>query len=413
MWFVPTIYLVVAVIAGQVGPAYDRRHPDLGSLVRDADSVRQVLAATATGMLSFTGFVVTMTLLVVQMSSTSFGPRLIRWARRDAIVKHSLGIFVATFTFALLGLAHVEAGDEDEFVPTVTYLVTIAMLLTSVGMFLALVERITISMRPASVAQRLARQTSRLLDATFPGSAGEIDELMARAAALPDRAEVRFRGRCGGTIQALVERDLRRYADHTGGFVELVPAVGEHVHHGSLLYLVHGELPSAERARLERSVVIGDERTVDHDPAFAIRLMVDIANRALSPAVNDPTTAVQVIDWLQSLLEDAASKRLGYGVVRGSRGAVAAVFRSSTWDDLVTLAFEEILYYGRDSVQVNRRLAAALASLILTVPTARRPTLGHMRERLAASTAEHFVLRGSRAVATVPDPLGLGPSRPR
>src|SRR4029453_9947588 len=107
--------------------------------------------------------------------------------------------------------------------------------------------------------------------------------------------EVRLTRSDGGTVRAGEARELQRSIRRAGTFVELVPALGEHVDRGAVLYRVHGELLRDELPRRERSVVRGDERAVDRDPAFAFRLLVDIAITALSSVAKDPTTAVQVV----------------------------------------------------------------------------------------------------------------------
>jgi uncharacterized membrane protein len=191
--------------------------------------------------------------------------------------------------------------------------------------------------------------------------------------------------------------------------IRLVRAMGDHVPAGGILLHVYGPRELPER-RLRRAVVLGDERTIDDDPAFAIRMLVDVAIKALSPAVNDPTTAVQSLDRIEDLLRYAASKHLSTGTVTDSRGAVRLVYPTPTWEDLVELALDEIRAFGAGQYQVARRLRALLDALIADLPEKRHPPLVQQRTLLddAISSA---IPEGQRADALVADRQGIGMSR--
>jgi uncharacterized membrane protein len=157
--------------------------------------------------------------------------------------------------------------------------------------------------------------------------------------------------------------------------------------------------------------VLGDERTFDQDPKYAIRLLVDIAIRALSPAVNDPTTAVQALDQIEDLLRRLGRRRLEVRAVRDRSGALRLAVRQPTWDDFVILAFDEIRYYGATSVQVMRRMNALLADLIDALPPERRPSLVHYRRRLDETIDKSFASSEEKREASVEDRQGLGTPR--
>ena len=186
------------------------------------------------------------------------------------------------------------------------------------------------------------------------------------------------------------------------------PAIGDHVPAGGSLLSVYGPRQLPER-QLRRGVLLGDERTLDDDPAFAIRMLVDVAIKALSPAVNDPTTAVQSLDRIEDLLRYAAPKDLSVGTVTDSHGAVRFVYPTPTWDDLVELALDEIRAFGAGQYQVARRLRALLDALIADVPEKRRPPLIGQGTLLddAVSSA---ITQSQRADALVPDRQGIGMS---
>jgi uncharacterized membrane protein len=167
----------------------------------------------------------------------------------------------------------------------------------------------------------------------------------------------------------------------------------------------------AER-RLLDALQLGEQRTFEQDPQYAIRLLVDIGIRALSPAVNDPTTAVQALDEIGDLLLRIGRGGLGNGVLRDPSGAVRLVLPVPTWDDFLRLAFEEISAYGASSVQVMRRMNALLSELTAALPPERRPALEYWRRRLDVSIERHFVDLDERRDASTRDRQGLGVSRP-
>src|SRR5205814_622215 len=153
------------------------------------------------------------------------------------------------------------------------------------------------------------------------------------------------------------------------------------------------------------------QRTFEQDPQYAIRLLVDIAIRALSPAVNDPTTAVQALDEIGDLLLRLGRSALGGGALRDPSGAVRVVLPVPSWDDFLRLAFEEITAYGASSVQVMRRMNALVSELTAALPPERRTALEYWRRRLDVSIERHFVDLDERRDASTRDRQGLGVSR--
>jgi uncharacterized membrane protein len=405
LWIVPTIYVAAALVLSYVVPMIDETN-DLPSPTRSADSTRDVLSAIATGMLAFTGFVLAIVLLLVQFGTATFGPRLVRWARQNWLLKHALGVFAATSIFSLFAITQVER-DDTNFVPDVTLDCAMVLLLASIVLFFFLLDNTSNAMRPAAVAEAIARKARVVLASVYPAlDDGKRDTDWVPPTDQPVR-EVTLRHSYGASLTTIDRRAVVRWVRATGTVVELVPAIGEHVRQGTLLFRIYGGEPRDLR-RLERAVVLGDERNLDDDPAFAFRLLVDTAVKALSPAINDPSTAVQVLDWIEGLLRDAAPRELGGGEYRDETGAIRIVYRTSTWEDLVGLAFEEILFYGRTAIQVQRRMRAIFDGLIADLPEHRRPAIVELRSRLALSVAEEFPLRGTRTVASHPDRLGLG-----
>ena len=168
-----------------------------------------------------------------------------------------------------------------------------------------------------------------------------------------------------------------------------------------------GSVPLAE---IEKAFLLGTERTMEQDPKFALRLLVDVAIKALSPAVNDPTTAVQALDQIEDLLRRIGVRTLDLGRLVGVRGYTRVTYPAPTWDDLLALATDEIRMYGADSLQVVRRLRRLFVDLATHVPPERRAAVEDRLHRLDVAV-EQSIAPTDRADARIPDPQGLGLSR--
>jgi len=301
-------------------------------------------------------------------------------------------------------------GDES-FVPSRTLLAALLLTLLSSLMFLLLIDRTSNDLRVAHVVQTVDEVARRVFDAVYPASAADAATAQETVGALEGRAPTHTvrQGAVGQVVVALDRTMLCSLGVKYDAVIELAPAVGDHVPSGGSLLNVYGSRRIPDR-RLRHALVLGDERTIDDDPAFSIRMLVDVAIKALSPAVNDPTTAVQSLDRIEDLLRYASSKHLSTGTVTDSTGAVRFVYPTPTWEDLVELALEEIRSFGAGQYQVTRRLRALLDDLIADLPEKRRSSLVEQSALLKDAVAI-AVPESQRASALVPDRQGIGMSR--
>jgi len=409
-WLVPAIYVVLALALAFGLARWDDSDPiDLGSSF-SASSASAALSALGSGMLAFTGFVTSIVLMVIQFGTSEFSPRLLRWFRRDNTLKFALSTFIATFLFALVATAQVGRG-ADAVVPTRLLVAALVLTLLSIAMFLVLIDRTANQLRVANVAQRLDIAARKVFDSVYPASATEAAAAAETARSISDRPPAQTVGNddVGAVFVTLDRPGLARIAKNHDAVIELVHAVGDHVPAGGALARVYGDHAVPER-RIRQALVLGDERTIDDDPAFAIRMIVDIAIKALSPAVNDPTTAVQCLHRIEDLLRYAASKHLSIGVVVDDEGMTRLVYPTPTWDDLVELALTEIRAFGAGQYQIARRLHALLDGLIADVPERRRPALV-AQQVLLEDAVTHAFPESQRAAALLADPQGLGMPR--
>jgi uncharacterized membrane protein len=197
-------------------------------------------------------------------------------------------------------------------------------------------------------------------------------------------------------------------ADQTGGFVDVVPVVGEYLAPGRVVLRISGARADAEPRLVRRVFVLARQRTVDQDPAFVLRMLVDIAIRALSPAVNDPTTAVQVLDRVETLLVELAGRHPGPSIVVDDDGRARARVRAPRWSAYVELGLMEIRRYGADSPQVARRLTALYDRLGEVAADGERGRVDLERRLLAEAVVAAFPDAEERRIAERADRLGLG-----
>jgi uncharacterized membrane protein len=193
-----------------------------------------------------------------------------------------------------------------------------------------------------------------------------------------------------------------------GCVVELVPQVGDFVAAGSPLFRIFGGKGAPSASALCQSVALGQERTMEQDPAFAFRIMVDIASKALSPAINDPTTAVLAIDQVHYLLRSVGGRHLDEGLAHDRTGSLRLVYPTPDWEDFVRLAVTEIRHFGGASIQVARRLRGMLENLTEVLPPERTALLRNELKLLHRSAERFFPEPEDRVLADVSDLQGVG-----
>jgi uncharacterized membrane protein len=199
--------------------------------------------------------------------------------------------------------------------------------------------------------------------------------------------------------------DLARRADC---LIEMVPQVGEFVTRGDPLFRLYRGGEAITDRQLRQSVAIGPERTIEQDPEFAFRIVVDIASKALSPAINDPTTAVLALDQIHRMLRTVASRQLDTGRINDGTGQLRLAYRTPDWEDFVSLSVTEIRQFGRESIQIVRRMRAMLENLIKSVPPQRAALLHAELELLSRGVDHDFRDHEDRLRAASADSLGVG-----
>ncbi len=330
---VPLVYAVGSILLGLTVPRLEARFlPGLSAPI-SVNAAIALLSALASGMLPLTGLVFSLAFVMVQFSATAYSPRLVAWLAGSAMMGHSLGIFTATFIYSLAALSFYCGGTG--YVPLLTVWVAIALLLASVGFFVALVERLGMLQISRVLAyagdkgRAVIERDYTSLDPDAPADASREDELPPAAQIIVHRGGPRV-------IQVIdLPRLVALAARHQAVIALSAWAVGDTVVDGMPLVRVHGGAGPLPERRLRRLIGLGEERTFEQDPKYAIRILVDIAIKALSPAINDPTTAVQALDQVEDLLLRLGRVDLRAGRVRDGQGSLRVVFPVPDWEDFL------------------------------------------------------------------------------
>ena len=405
-WAIPMLYAAAAITAGLTFPRIETHvWPGLAAGM-SVSAAMSIYSSIASGMIALTGIVFSLIFLMVTFSATAYSPRLALWVARDPVVSHALGIFTATFLYAFAALAWVDRSGSGK-VPIISAWLVIALLLASVGMLVILIQRIGL-LQVGRMLIFTGDQGRKVITSTYPLTeslvvAGRPDEFRTRP-----RTQIVLHHGPPRTVQAVDIAALINLAESSDGVIEMIAAVGDTVLESMPLLHVFGTRQTIDESKLRQAIELGDERTFNQDPKYAIRLLVDIAIRALSPAVNDPTTAVQALDQIGDLLLRLGSRRLEIGDFRDSEDKIRLVIPFPAWEDFVRLALDEILFCGASSVQVMRRMNALVGDLIPVVPEERRAVLRHWQARLKTSIARSFADEHEKLNASVADRQGLG-----
>jgi uncharacterized membrane protein len=407
VWAIPLAYAAGALVCGTLMPRIAAAVvPGLVSTI-SVNAAIGLYSAVASGMIALTGIVFSLTFLMVQFSATAYSPRLVLWVARDPVMSHAMGVFTSTFLFALTALAWVDRNGTGR-VPLIGVAAVTLLLIVSIVMFITLIQRVGML------------QVTRMLIFTGDQARGIIEDMYPPLATLASTGSAE--GCSSPSVHTLYHRDrprvvqaiqtslLMEIASRHDCLIECEVSVGDAVFDSAPLVRIFGSSAVPEDD-VRRAIQLGDERTFEQDPKYAIRLLVDIAIKALSPAINDPTTAVQALDQIEDLLIRLGRRRLEIGAFRDAHGTLRLLVGFPTWEDFLRLACNEIRFYGATSVQVMRRMNALIHELLVILPAERHAALRTWQERLHATIERSFDDQLEKAEAFAEDRQGLGGSR--
>jgi len=365
-----------------------------------------VLQAIVTATLSFLVFTFGSLLVAIQVASGQLTPRIIATTLlRNNIVKYTVGLFVFTLLLAL----SVE-GRIDTTVHQLALFVVAFLAVLCVAAFLYLIDYASRLLRPVTILSHVGRDGLRVIESVYPDLSIDLSpsrsECDRQGPGTPNRI-IQHQG-ASGIVLAVDLKALVTEAERSNGLIEFAPQVGDFVAQEEALFNLYGGAQAMNDNSLRSAVSFGSERTMEQDPTFAFRIVVDIALKALSPAINDPTTAVLAIDQLHRMLRLVGKRNLRTDEITDAAGRLRLIFRTPNWEDFVNLAFSEIRSYGANNLQIVRRVRAMIENLMQTLPEYRHTALKRELNLLNLEVNRIFKYPEELELAYVADTQGLG-----
>ena len=410
LWLIPSLAVICGVVLAMVtvfipSPQPESRLARLWLFSGGTEGARGVLSVIAGSLITVTGTVFSVTIVALQLASSQFTPRVLGSFVADRVNQGVLGVFIGTFTYTLLVLRtiHSESQDRVAFVPQVGVTLALVLLLVSIGALIVFIDHAAQSIRASVVIQRETTRTRARIHELFPTHVGEPAEepseppLEVRGDGDPARVTAEE----AGYLQSLHAAALWRL-DVGEAIAPLVVRmevrVGEFVIPGIVIASVWpaARADAAVCAAVRGAFVLGQERTHEQDVEFGLVALSDIAVKALSPGINDPTTALQCVDRMTELVAELGRRRRPEDARTGGSGRVVLLARDTSYERALAIAFDQVRHYGADNPVVASRLIEALGKLATVAPIASLPAL---REQLVS------VARAARR--RVEDPFDL------
>jgi uncharacterized membrane protein len=322
---------------------------------------------------------------------------------RINVVRYTVGLFIFTFLFAL----GVQNRIETKVFQLPLFVAAFFSLLCFAA-FLYLIDYASRLLRPVSILTRVGNYGLEVIASVYPDLTLGPGVPKSQRNKLGPPERIIYHSGSSGTVLAANLETLRTAAEKADGVVELAPQVGDFVAVDEPLFKLYGSVPAIDEEVLRTAIAFGSERTMEQDPTFALRIVIDIAIKALSPAINDPTTAVLAIDQLHRMLRSVGRRNLRTDEILDVSGKLRVIFRTPNWDDFVHLAFSEIREYGASNLQIMRRLRAMIENLKETLPAHRQPELDQELRLLDCEAKRLFRYPEDLALALMSDSQGLG-----
>jgi uncharacterized membrane protein len=390
LWFLPALITALAFLLALATLNVDRRFQFQNGFVSvlifsgGVEGARGVLSAIAGTMMTVTALVFSITIVALQVASSQLTPRALRSIMADRGNQVVLGFFVATFTYALIVLRAVRSPLEDrsQFVPGLSVAVAIGLALISVALLIFFMHHSANALRTSVVIGRIFDETRGLIDSLYPEDVGEPAHERPAHPGMPYVVGAEQ----PGYLQAIDADALFTLAERQHLTIDLTPTIGSFVLPRAKVAAVwsDGTLSNEIADEIRSALSLGSERTMQSDVGFGVQQLADIALRALSPGINDPTTAEVVVDHLAALVIQLANRGEPEAVREDDDGNVRLILRAPSFAALVATAFEQIRHYGADNPTFARHLATTLEHAATLVPPERRQPLRRFAEPVCA-----------------------------
>ena len=398
LWFVPLL-----LVAGLVAAAYGlievdaRNHGDLATrwprlFAASAEGSRAMLSAIAGSIMTVAGVVFSITVVALAQASTQYSPRVLRNFMRDRSNQVVFGMFLGIFAYCLVVLRNITSGSQGGFVPAIAVLVGFLLSLLAVLLLIYFIHHIATAIQASEMIAGIAAETLQAAARTFrEDSGGRASDETPRGTELEDEQSGRMvPANATGYIQRVEFEELSRIAADHQTAITLEQRIGEFVVRGTALVKVASRVdvtPAFTRA-VNRSFGIGTYRTVEQDPEFGVRQILDISLKALSPGINDTGTAITCLDYLSAIFSQLAGLRLEPAAAcAGGRGRV--VVKGPEFSQLLGHTFGQILENARQHQAVLLHMLTALSRI-----STARCTIQRQRDLLSMTKAIGAVANG-------------------
>jgi uncharacterized membrane protein len=426
LWFLPTVSVVIFLVAGAV---MSRVSISDDSPLRwlafqgTPEDARQLLIVVSSTMITVTGLVFALTIIALQIASGQYSPRLLRNFMRDRGTQLVLSIFVGAFAYSTAGLhtVGVQSPGEQAFIPRLAVSGSLGLALASLGVLIYFIHHLAHSIQIDTILSTTVRETLHVIDDLYPDQLGYLEP--EERCPDPPAWAVILPSDYSGYIQAIQPEALVRAATRHDLVIRLARMVGHHVVAGTpIAWAWHRSADHAPpepglQEAIRDAVQVGFERTMLQDVPFGIRRLVDIGNKALSPAVNDPYTATQAVHHLSVVLCVLARRRLGDWLCRDEHGTVRVAVPFPEFADYLRLGTDEVRRFGAKEPALARSLMQLLKDVgsSATSEDRRMASARHIRlvledakrETAQSADVENLLADGAAALSA------LGADRPQ
>lgn len=395
LWFLPSLLTVLAAVLAFVVTRAElaglgSREVELWWMFGGGvEGARGVLGAIASGLITVTGVVFSITVVTLQLASTQFTPRVLRNFMADRGNQTVLGVFIATFTYTLLVLRTIRSATDDgeSFVPRLAVTIALVLTLVSIGCLIFFVNHVASSIQVWTILHRVSERAVRDVERLFPEPVGEEDETPLSVLRDAEDDPVVVRATRSGYLQAVDAGHLFQVGRERELVVAMEPHIGAFVHRGEVLATTWPRSAVGEETieEVRDAFVLGSSRTPGQDVEFGILEISDIAVKALSPGINDPTTALHCIDRLAEILIALGTRRPPQAE-RTEAGRIHFLARHTTFERALDVAFGQVRHYAGANPDVMGALLGKMRILRELVPAAHWPPLyRHARAILRAA----------------------------
>lgn len=401
LWFVPALMVgtAIALALGFIELDTHVSHQLLQQWPRlfgvGADGSRSMLSTIAGSMITVTGVIFSITIVALVLASSQYSPRILRNFMRSRANQVVLGVFVGVFSYCIVVLRTIRGGDENAYVPSLAVLFGVVLALIAIGVLIFFIHHIASSIQASSILAAIAKETFQAIDELFP------DKIGVAAHDCQDEQEQAINALMWhpvtsthtGYIQSIDTQALFEFACKHNIVLRMDRAIGEFVFEGGPLVSLSAQEKADARIShaLQRIYTIGHYRSIEQDPAFGIRQIVDIAMKALSPGINDTTTAVTCVDYLTAIIARLASRRIEIRCPRFHDDELRMFAKGPDFDSLLALAFDQIRQNASGNVAVMLALLDALETISRLTHNAPRRRLLLQQVNFIAELAERSI----------------------